>query len=145
MQVLDQSLQNYQSLAAKVDIKIKLAMLWISMMILYIYNDFFTLFTPDAINDMIAGRMGPFEVTQTALVAATVLMIIPIAVIIITLLVSSKLSRVINIVLGSLYLVVNISNIPGSWMFYVLSGVVQIVIAATIIWLSVKWPNEDHN
>jgi len=129
----------------KVDIKIKLAMLWISMMILYIYNDFFTLFTPDAINDMIAGRMGPFEVTQTALVAATVLMIIPIAVIIITLLVSSKLSRVINIVLGSLYLVVNISNIPGSWMFYVLSGVVQIVIAATIIWLSVKWPNEDHN
>lgn len=39
----------------KINIKIKLSALWVTIMVLYIYNDLFSLFTPGAIDEMTAG------------------------------------------------------------------------------------------
>ena len=57
----------------KVDIKFIIAGLWASMMMLYIYNDFFHLFMPNSIQEIMDGNMGPFAVTQIGLLTAAVL------------------------------------------------------------------------
>ncbi len=124
----------------KIETKIVIAGLWMGMMILYIYNDIFHLFKPDAIQNMMDGQMGPFAVTQIGLLSATVLMVIPVLMSIGTLVCSAKISRVANIIFGSLYTIVNIVNLPGEWAFYIFSGVIQIAITLYIIWISIKWP-----
>ena len=129
----------------KVDIKLVISGLWVSMMILYIYNDFFHLFKPDAIQEIIDGNMGPFAVTQTGLFFAAVLMAIPVIMGLLTLILNAKISRIANIVVASLYTVVNIANIPGEWAFYVFLGIIQIVFTLLIIWCAVKWPRQDHS
>lgn len=125
---------------SKIETKIVIAVLWIAMMILYIYNDIFHLFKPDAIQNMMDGQMGPFAVTQLGLLSATVLMAIPVIMSIGTLVCSAKVSRVANIIFGSLYTIVNIVNLQGEWAFYIFSGVIQIAITLYIVWISVKWP-----
>lgn len=125
---------------SKIETKIVIAVLWIAMMILYIYNDIFHLFKPDAIQNMMDGQMGPFAVTQLGLLSATVLMVIPVIMSIGALVCSAKVSRVANILFGSLYTIVNIVNLQGEWAFYIFSGVIQIAITLYIIWISIKWP-----
>ena len=127
----------------KVDVKYIITGLWFSMMILYIYNDFFHLFVPNSIQEIMDGNMGPFEVTQAGLVMAAVLMAIPVIIGLLTLILSAKISRITNIIAGSLYTIVNISNIPGEWAFYVLLGIIQIVFTLLIIWYAVKWPSQE--
>ncbi len=61
----------------KIGIKIKLSALWITLMMLYIYADILSFFSPGAVAEMLEGKMGPFPVTQLALFNASLLMTIP--------------------------------------------------------------------
>jgi len=45
----------------KINIRLILAGLWISTMLCYIYGDIIHLFKPGALEDMIAGNMGPLR------------------------------------------------------------------------------------
>lgn len=44
----------------KVNVKIKIAVIWSTFMFLYIYVDYFHLFMPDSLEDMMAGKIFPF-------------------------------------------------------------------------------------
>ena len=87
----------------KVNIKIKLSVLWITLMMLYIYADILSLFSPGAVEEMIAGNMGPFPVTQIALLSATVLMIIPSLMIFLSIVLKPKANRMTNLIVGIIY------------------------------------------
>ena len=39
----------------KVNIKIKLAALWVSVSLCYLYGDYFELYTPEKVNSLISG------------------------------------------------------------------------------------------
>jgi Family of unknown function (DUF6326) len=57
---------------------LKLSLLWTSMMFLYVYNDYISMYSPGTIEGMSAGRMGPLgEATSTVLLGVAVLMTIP--------------------------------------------------------------------
>lgn len=47
----------------KVNLKLKIAMLWASFMFLYIYVDYFHLYMPGKIADIQAGRVFVFDIT----------------------------------------------------------------------------------
>jgi hypothetical protein len=61
----------------KVHPKLMLAALWASFMFLYIYVDYFHLFMPGVLAEMLAGKVFIFEITQTFLLAALVSVSIP--------------------------------------------------------------------
>lgn len=42
----------------KINVKIKLSALWVSVMLCYLYGDFFTLFLPHRIENMMNGQWG---------------------------------------------------------------------------------------
>lgn len=62
----------------KVSVKLKLAALWMSFMFLYIYVDYFHLYMPGKIEDMLKGRVFVFEITQGFIFTALSLATIPI-------------------------------------------------------------------
>ncbi len=126
-----------------IDVKIKIAALWTSIMFLYIYNDFFTLFKPGSIEDMQQGIMGIFPVNQTALFGASLLMAIPAVMIFVTLILKPKANRIVNIVFGILYVAVMVVSVQGEWIYYVFMGVVEIILTALIVWFAIKWPRVD--
>jgi Family of unknown function (DUF6326) len=128
----------------KINIKIKLSALWITIMVLYIYNDFFSLFSPGVIDEMIAGNMGPFPVTQMSLLSASILMAIPSFMILLSLILRSKINRILNIIIGILYAIVGILNLVGeTWVYYITSGVVTIVLSLLVIFLAWNWPEQE--
>lgn len=112
-------------------------------MILYLYNDFFfSLFTPNAIQEIMDGNMGPFPVTQGGLLSASILMAVPAAMIFLSLVLKAGVNRWTNIVLSVIYIAVMVASVIGEWTFYYFNGAVEICANIVIIWLAVKWPRE---
>jgi hypothetical protein len=125
----------------KVNVKIKLSALWVTLMSLYIYADFFALHNPGGIEKIIKGFLGPFAITQQSLLMASVLMIIPGIMIFFSLVLKAKVSRYTNIIIGILYTLVNIGNLIGeSFIYYILFGVIEMIITLLIVFYAWKWP-----
>ena len=128
----------------KISVKIKLSALWAALMLLYLYADHFSLFRPGQIGDMMAGKMGPFAVTQGSLLVMSTLMIIPAAMVFLSIALKPQVSRWANIILGVLYTLVNISNLIGeTWAYYIFFGVVELVLTLLIAWNAFKWPKSE--
>jgi len=128
----------------KINVKMKLSALWVALMLLYIYADIFSLYRPGQIEKMMEGLMGPFPVTQGSLLVMSILMIIPAVMVFLSLTLKLKVNRWANIILGVLYTVVNISNLIGeTWVYYIFSGVVEIVLPLLIVWYAWKWHNPE--
>ena len=124
----------------KINAKIKLSALWIAMMLLYIYADILSLFRPGQIEEMLEGLMGPFPVTQSSLLTASILMIIPAVMVFLSMALKPAVNRWANIILGALYTLVNISNLIGeTWVYYILFGMVEIALTLLIIRYAWKW------
>ena len=128
----------------KINVKIKLSALWIAMMLLYIYADILSLFRPGQVEQMLEGLMGPFPVTQGSLLTASILMMIPAVMVFLSLKLKPTANRWANIILGVLYTLVNISNLMGeTWAYYILFGIVEIVLTILIVWHAWKWPTQE--
>jgi Family of unknown function (DUF6326) len=87
-----------------VDVKIKLAALWPSVMFCYLYADYFGLFVPGRLQKMLAGQIPPLgPVTQGVLVGTSAMMAIPAVMIFLSVAPRASLNRWLNIVAGALY------------------------------------------
>lgn len=126
----------------RVHVKVRLAALWTSLMFCFVYGDYFELYHPDKLESIAAGRIGPFAVTQGALVGTTILMIIPSLMGAASLLLPAAASRAANLVFGVAYAGVMTLAIQGTWTFYMLIGLVEIGLCAGIVWSAWRWPRE---
>jgi len=128
---------------AKIDVKIKLSALWASVMFCYIYGDIFGFFKPGRLQAVLAGRMGPFQTTQGALLSAAIVMAIPAVMVFLSLVLTPRLNRWANIVLGILYILIMLATmLPGGWMFYLFLGTVEIALSVLIVWHAWSWPRQ---
>lgn len=126
---------------AKIPVKIKLSALWTSLMLCYVYGDYFGLYRPGKLEHMIDGRMGPLgAVTQNVLVGTSIMMAIPALMVFLTLAMKPALSRWVNVLLGLAYAAIMVLTMPGAWRFYQLLGVIEILLSLAIAGLALKWP-----
>ena len=127
----------------KLNTRIKLLGLWVSLMLLYIYADIFSFYRPSYLNEVIAGFMGPLKVNQMTLVTSGIMMCIPVIVIIATMFSKAKVVRWVNILIGILYLIISLGNIVGeTWIYYLMYGIIEIVILLSIVFISYRWSKE---
>ncbi len=83
-----------------------------------IYADIFSLFKPGVLDEMAAGRMGPFPTTQGSLFTVAILLLIPAALVALSITLKPRVNRWTNVILGVLYTFVNIGNLLGeAWAF----------------------------
>ena len=131
----------------KINVKIKLSVLWAALMFLFLYVDYFGLYVPGYLEDVIAGKMGPFPTTQVALLAATTFMIIPSLMVFLSLTLKPKANRWTNIIVGILFIVSQLSsNFVGEpWAYYIFASIVEVVLLSLIIGYAWKWPKQEVN
>ena len=125
----------------KVSVKLKLATLWASFMFLYIYVDYFHLFMPGSLEDLLAGKVFVFDITQGFLLAALASITIPALMIFLSVALPAKVNRWANIIIAAVYIPFTLFNLAGeAWMHMVFGAVVEVVLLCLIISYAWKWP-----
>ena len=127
----------------KVHVKLKLSALWAALMFCFIYGDYFGLYVPGKLKGMLegAGPIGP--VSQSTLVATSILLAVPGVMVFLSLVLPPRLNRWMNIILGAFYAVIMLITMPGAWHFYILLGLIEIVLTALIVWYAWSWPKRS--
>ena len=92
----------------RVNVKFRLFALWSSVMFFYIYGDYFQLYQPGQLQDMIAGKTVVGAISQTFLLGISAVMIIPSLMPFLSLALPAGVNRWVNIVSGTLYTVIMI-------------------------------------
>jgi hypothetical protein len=131
----------------KVHVKLKLAALWASFMFMYVYVDVIGFYQPGVIEDILAGVVWEFEITQTWALAALVLITIPSLMVFLSLALPARANRWTNIVVAALYVPVSIFNVIGEpWVFYFwFAVIVEVVLLSLAIRYAWTWPaTEPH-
>ncbi len=129
----------------RLNVRTKLALLWITLLGLWIYADFFQLFTPFKLKNMLDLK-GPFgEMTPETLIFYSLLLILPTLMIPGSFLLKPIWSKWLNILMAVLYAGISILIIVGSWAeewlrFYILYQGVEIFVFVLIIKNAWKWP-----
>lgn len=122
---------------------IAIALLWASLMGLYIYNDYFSLYLPDTISNMSQGIMGPLgPATDGVLLGVSTLLAIPAIMIFLSAGLPSVASKWLNIILGTLYTAVNIMTFFGSPLFYKVVVCLEIGATVAIVVYALRWPKQ---
>ena len=128
----------------KVNTRIKLSVLWVTVMLCYIEGDFTSFFPPGGyIQQSLAGKMGPFQTTQLTLLAGSVFISIPCVMVFLSLILRPKVCRNLCIILALLYTIANaISAFTTHWAYFIFFGIIESALTLLIVWYAWKWPNE---
>jgi len=124
-----------------IDVRIQLAFMWTSLVFCYIYCDYFDLYVPHKISGIIEGTSmlnNPWK-----LFAASVLLAIPSIMIYLSISLSPKINRLLNIGFGvfyALFLLIILTSLDFEWYkFYVMFATIEIVLAALIARKAFLW------
>ncbi len=111
-------------------------------MFFYIYVDYLHLYKPGAIDDILAGIVFEFDISQTFVVTSLTLVGIPALMILLSMALPARANRTLNLVVASLYIPVSAFNVVGeSWIyFYGLGAVVEVLVLAYILRSAWTWP-----
>jgi len=127
----------------KINVKIKLAALWVAVNLLYLYVDIYSFFRPGIIEDAIAGKVWEFQITQVWLLGVIILMTIPSLMVFLSLTLSAKANRWANIIVGIFEIVFVVSGAIGeSWVYYIFASIVEVVLLLLIVRYAWKWPKQ---
>lgn len=128
----------------KMNVKARLAFLWVALMFLYIYNDVFSLFQPGHVADLVEGELEGVVFTPTLLFGAAALMALPSLMILLTLTLRARANRLVNIVMGIFHILVLVgTQFVGDekvWFYWRFNELLEAVFLVLIIWTAWKWP-----
>ena len=128
----------------KVNVKLKLAAAWTSLMFLIIYLDYFHLYMPGAIEDILAGKVFIFDITQVFLVAGLAIVTIPALMIFLSIALPAKVNRWTNIIVSVVNIPALLFNLAGAaWLHMIFGAVVEVVLLLLIIGYAWKWPKVE--
>lgn len=125
----------------KVNLKLKLAILWTSLMFLILYLDYFHLYMPSKMLEIQTGRVFKFDITPGFLMAAMISVSIPALMIFLSVALPAKINKWVNIIIAAVYIPFILFNLAGEvWPHMVFGAAVEVVLLSLIIFYSLKWP-----
>lgn len=136
-----QKIQQYPLEECRVSVRVKLATLWSSFMFLYIYIDYFHLYMPGSLEDMLTGRVFVFDVSQWFLLASLASVTIPTLMIFLSIILSAKVNRWTNIVVATLYTPYTLFNLSGeAWIHMMFGAGIEVVLLLLVVRYAWRWP-----
>ena len=127
---------------ANVNVRIKIAALWTSMLFVFAYVDIFSLYRPDLRATLEAGEIGGFTVNQPFLVGTTAYVAIPSLMVFCALIPRPRVNRIANIALGTMYALTILAGAIGEWSYYVLGSAIEVALLAAIVYYTWTWPRD---
>jgi Family of unknown function (DUF6326) len=129
-----------QNVLEDIRVSMKLAALWASFMFLYIYVDYFHLYMPGSVKDLLAGKVWIFDITQVFLLTALASVTIPALMIFLSVALSAKVNRRTNIIMAAVYIPYTLFNLAGeAWVHMYFAAAVEVVLLLLIIRYAWKW------
>ncbi len=126
----------------KVNLKLKLAALWASVMFCYIYGDYFAFYVPGQLEGFIKGET--LLDSPLKLFAASLLMAVPALMIFLSVALKPKTNRYLNIIFGVLYtaimVLIALTSMAPWWAFSVFLALIESVLTSFIVWYAWRWP-----
>ena len=113
------------------DIRVRLSTLWVFMLLNYLYCDVLGLFDPTT----------PKNMTQDALLAASLLMEIPIAMVILSRVLKYRPNRWANVAAGAFMALVQVSSmfVGTLTIYYAFYSAIEIPCLLFIVWTAWRW------
>lgn len=127
----------------KLDVKVVLSGLWVTMLFVFAYVDIFGFWRADVINGALAGKVPGtgYEISDTFLVYTTIYILIPSLMVLFSLITPAKINRRANIVVSLIYAASVIAGAIGeSWNYYIVGSVVEVVLLLAIGRVAWTWP-----
>ena len=129
----------------KINTQIKMAGLWTSLTLLYIYCDIYSTFRTGHLEEVMTGKMGPFDISQSTLAIFGSLMIPAALMVAVSLFAKPVFVRWASVVIGILYTFVNIGNLAGeTWIYYWLYGTLELALTIFITVYAAKWRAKEE-
>lgn len=128
----------------KVNIKIKLSVLWTSVLFCYVYGDYFQLYVPEKVDSLLTGEN--ILDSPTKLLIASLVLAIPAVMIALSILLTPRINRFLNVFFGILFtlmmLLIGINSLTPWYSFYVFFAFLESLITSLIVWYAWKWPKK---
>lgn len=126
-----------------VDMRAKLSALWIYVFLNMIFRDLHELGRPGFLEEMMTGVVGGIRVTEGLMLIGGMMIAVPLLIIPLTHFLSCKASRLANILIGALHLVVTVGVNRTPDLDDVFFAVIEIVALLLIIRLAWNW--KEHS
>ena len=124
-----------------VSIKQKLATLWASFMFLYIYVDYFHLYMPGSLKNILAGKVFVFDISYVFLLIAMIFVAIPTLMIFLSVVLPARVNRWTNIIVATVFIPYMLFNLAGeAWVHMYFAAALEVVLLCLIIRYAWKWP-----
>lgn len=130
----------------KINVKIKLSALWVTLMFFYLYADVLAFYQPGNIEGIIAGEIGGMKFNQAFSLGSAIIMAIPSFMVFLSLTLKAKANRWTNIILGIFHWGVLLAVMlfgPSAGIYYIFYIIVEAVLIALIVWYAWKWPKQE--
>src|SRR3974390_3417799 len=119
------------------------SILWVFATVNYLYCDVVALMDHDYLRQVLTGNVGGVAMTRGFLLTASVLMEIPMAMILLSLILRPGPNRLANLAAGSVMTVVQLGTLfagtsptPSYWFF----SAIEIAPTAFLVWYAWTWP-----
>ena len=110
-------------------VRMKIASLWTAFMFLYIYVDYFHLYMPGKVQDILDGKVFTFDISQGFIFTALFLAIIPIMMIFLSVALNARASRMTNLIVAIALIPYMLFNLVGeAWPHMYFAAVVEVVM-----------------
>ncbi len=129
----------------KINVKLKLSALWVTLMLFYIYADILGFYTPGTIEQVVSGDIGGVQITDGFLFVMAIWMAVPSVMVFLSLALKAKVNRWVNIVAAIVsMLVLGATFFAGEFSVrYTFQAIIEGVLMLMVLWYAWKWPTKD--
>lgn len=131
----------------RINIKFKMAGLWLTVFLLFIYGDLLSMWIPSRLNGLLNGKMDDGASLELLGIAIyiTIYALMPLM----NLILAAKISRILNIVASILLMafwifILASFSFDKMWNFYIYLAVIENILALIIIYVAWNWPKSDE-
>lgn len=125
------------------DIRERISVLWIVVMINMVFADICSFMLPGNLNDIMTGNT-PFEITQEIMLVFAIVLEIPIAMIFLSRVLKYRANRWANII-ASVITILFVIGGGSAYLHYYFFAAVEVVIMLLIIRHAWKWTDSDFS
>ncbi len=127
--------------AAKVNVRVKIAAAWTAMMFVFAYVDLFSLYRADVRADLEGGRVAGSSISQGFLLGATTYVVVPSAMVFLSLTLPAWHARWATIVVAVAYILTIAGSAVGeSHLYYLLGSTLEVLLLAAGVGYAWAWP-----
>ena len=124
--------------------KTKLSTLWIFATLNYLYCDVLGIMDPNLLKGYLAGTVNGLEVSQGFLLAAGILVEIPMAMVVVSRLANYSVNKWANVIAAGIMTIVQIATLFAGTptIYYMFFSAIEIATTAAIVWLAWRWAED---